>query len=122
MKNVIRVTAMALLFVMCACLFVSCVPATDPEKAVAALKDADYTAANTKIGSIGALLVPDGVENVVTGAKKDSAVTIYYFDESKNAKAYWDEKKDDLKEDYESAGIFGKVVYFGDKDAVNAAR
>ena len=127
------------------------------------LKEAGYivTAYDKDDGlGLAGYTLPDGATNVVNGIKEadeDSAsliaetVTIYYFESSDKAKAYFekvygdfdkqqDEAKADLKESYDAGDIskedydamleiinnsqakrFGKIVYSGTKAGIKAA-
>lgn len=129
MKKATRIVALLLLSVMCVGLLVACAPNSDPAKAEEALKKNGYsvtryntTNLKTVLGLLG-ISSDDGLETYVLGTnEKKLSVTILYFDDNKNAKAYWDEHKSDLEAKNETAGCSGKVVYYGHKDAVNSAR
>ena len=162
MKKLVSIIAVVALVAIVATLLVACVP-TDPAKAEANLKEAGYTViAYDKDDGLGlaGYTLPDGATNVVSGTKEadeDSAsliaetVTIYYFESSDKAKAYFekvygdfdanqDEAKAELKESYDAGDIskedydamleminnsqakrFGKIVYAGTKAAIKAA-
>lgn len=162
MKKLVSIIAVVALVAIVATLLVACVP-TDPAKAEANLKEAGYTVtAYDKDDGLGlaGYTLPDGATNVVYGIKEadeDSAsliaetVTIYYFESSDKAKAYFekvygdfdanqDEAKAELKESHDAGDLtkeeydsmleminnsqakrFGKIVYAGTKAAIKAA-
>jgi len=129
MKKATRIVALLLLSVMCVSLLVACAPNSDPAKAKEALEKNDYTVTSYNTTNLKMILsaleidADDGLETYVRGTnEKKLSVTILYFDNNKNAKAYWDEHKSDLEEKNETAGCSGKVVYYGHKDAVKSAR
>lgn len=124
-KTIIKVVALALLAVMVCSLFVSCGgPASDPDKAEKALKDAGYLATNitTKLGY-------DGCTNIVSGAKISTGdfISIYYFDKKASADDAWEKIEENAKKENEKESEFvckksGKVIYFGTKQAVKDAK
>ena len=122
MKNtIIKIVALALIAVMACALLVACAPNSDPDKAVAALKENGYTA--VKVDDYMGL---DGVECAVTGVKgllSGDMVVIVYFEDRASANAAWDELKEEA-EDEENYVIekSGKMIYFGTEEAVKAAR
>ena len=162
MKKLVSIIAVVALVAIVATLLVACVP-TDPAKAEANLKSEGYIVtaySKDTLGGLGGYTLPDGATNVVSGTKEadeDSAsliaetVTIYYFESSDKAKAYFekvygdfdatqDELKADLKESYDAGELdkdeydamlemlnnsqakrFGKIVYAGTKAAIKAA-
>ena len=131
MKHTSRIVALLLLTVMCVGLLISCAPASDPDKAKEALKENGYTAIKYETASLKGLLTMVGIESddhletAVYAQKDDSAVCILYFDSTKAAREFWKENKDTLTDDLEKdevAAQTGNIVYFGNKDAVKAAR
>ena len=65
MKKTIRLIALALVLVMSAMLFVACGgPNADPDKALAALKDNDYTAVKSEALAVAGLALA-GIKDVV---------------------------------------------------------
>ncbi len=97
------------------------IPNSDPDKATEALEDAGYTVMN---------MTKDGV-GILAAYKKDDmdvAITIMYcaddeVDEAyEEAKAEWDEIKNE--EEYKDCdfGKSGNMIYMGHKDAIKAAR
>lgn len=136
MKKFAQLISLALIAVMCVALLASCAPASDPDKAEKALKDAGYTAAvDKKLLPAGYKVVTGkDIDAVVTGTKTDGDknvqhVTIVYFANAEDAKAAYEKLKDDSDKDKkdadESEWVFaksGKMVYWGTKTAVKDAR
>lgn len=136
MKKFAQLISLALVAVMCVVLLASCAPASDPDKAEKALKDAGYTAAtDKKILPAGYKIVTGkDIDAVVTGTKTDADknvqhVTIVYFANAEDAKAAYEDLKNDSDKDKkdadESEWVFaksGKMVYWGTKTAVKDAR
>ena len=140
MKTFAKILCLTIAAVMLCVVFASCAPAAKAEDALAALKDNGYTAVkDDNIIPAGLkLLGANGVETVVSGSKVDSdnkfqTITIVYFGSSSDAKKaeesvkkYADDKeKEDKEKAEESDWVFkrsGKIVYFGTKAAVKAAR
>ncbi len=138
MKKSIRILALAMVTVMLCLALASCGgPNADPDKALASLKDNGVTWAGKDTIVIPAalkLLGVDGVDTVVTGTGKIddefATVTIIYFDEAADAKdamekveSYADKNKDDDAKD--SEWVFkqgGKMIWYGTKNAVAAAK
>lgn len=140
MKTFAKILCLSLVAVMLCATLASCAPAAKAEDAVAALKDNGYTALkdDNAIPALLKLAGVNGVETVVTASKVDSdnkyqTIKIVYFgsasdakDAEENVTKYVDEKeKDDKEKADESDWVFkrsGKMIYFGTKDAVKAAR
>ena len=126
MKKFVQFISLALVAVMCVALLASCAPASDPDKAVAALKDAGYTA--LKLPALGSATA------IVTGTnlddnKKTQVVYIRYYASAEDAKTAYESLKDESDKDKKNADesdwVFaksGKMVYWGTKDAIKAAR
>lgn len=138
MKKFVRILALTLAAVLLCGMLASCAPAKDPEKAEKALKDEEYTVLtdDTVIPGLYKLAGYD-LDKVVTGTKvvkddegkdKIEHVTIYYFADKDNAEKAMDEIKkdseDDKKEDTDwvEPTRSGKIVYYGTKAAIKAAR
>lgn len=131
-KTFTKILALALVAIMACAMLVSCGgPNSDPDKAKAALKENDYVAekVDSTIGLAFYAWAGD-VEAVVTGLSDDGFITILYYEDADAAKDAWekvekyvnDEKKDE-KDD--SDWVFeksGKMIYFGNKDAIKAAK
>lgn len=128
-KTIIKVVALAMIAVMACMLLVACAPASDPDKAIEALKDNGYAAAEDKLlipGALKLLGVKD-IDCVVAGTKEGEAITIIYFADKDAAEAAWEkvsEYAEDQKDD-ESDWVVdksGAMIYFGTKQAVKDAR
>ena len=138
MKNVLRFAAVAMVAIMLCLTLASCGgPNADPDDALAALKENGVTWAakdNTVLPGVYKLLGVDNVECVVSGTGKIEGeyahVTIIYFEEKDDANDAWEkiqkESEDDKKEaDEDSEWVCkksGKMIYYGTKDAVKAAK
>ena len=136
MKKAIRLLAFAILTVMLCITLASCGgPNADPDDALSALKDNGITwAAKDKVAIPLALkaLGVDGVETVVSGTGKIddefAHITIIYFEEKDDANDAWekvqeyaDDKKDEDTEDWVCKKS-GKMIYYGTKAAIKAAK
>lgn len=129
-----KLIALALVLTLSVLTLVSCfAPNANPDKAIAALKDADYKAVedDTVTPLILAGLGVKDVETVVTGTAviddKIEHVTIIYFDDAEDAKAAWEkvkeyaekEDKDEKDTDWTIAKS-GKMIWYGTKAAIKA--
>ena len=137
MKNTLRILAVAMVAVMLCLTLASCGgPNPDPDKALESLKDNGVTFAGKDT-----LIIPtalkiagvDGISSVVSGTgkidDKYAHVTIIYFEEAEDAKnafekveEYANKNKGDAED---SDWVFkksGKMIYYGTKDAINAAK
>lgn len=139
-QNIGKILAIVLVVALCSVFFAACVP-SDPEKAKANLKEAGYVlgSSNDILGMVG--LKSSTYEDIITATNGEESVTILYFKEAKDAKAYWDKAKAEEKEFLEelkakdeesynkykeemknySRGRSGKVVWSGTKAGVKAA-
>lgn len=137
MKKSIRLIALALVSVMMCLALVSCGgPNADPDKALEALKDNGVTWAVKDATVTPGLLKLAGVDNVdcvVSGTgkidDKYAHITIIYFDEAADANDAWEKvqemSEDDKKDAEDSDWVVkksGKMIYYGTKDAVKAAK
>ena len=140
MKKFVKILSLSLVAVMLLAMLASCAPASDPGKAVEALKAEGYTALrDNNVIPAAFKLAGYSLDVVVTGTKtikdKDGkktveSVTIFYFANKEDAEKAFDKVKDkekDSKEDSEesnwvSATKSGKMVYFGTKQAIKDAR
>lgn len=138
MKNALRLIAVAMVTVMLCLTLASCGgPNADPDDALAALKENGVTWAakdNTVLPGVYKLLGVDNVECVVSGTGKIDGeyahVTIIYFEEKDDANDAWEkiqkESEDDKKDaDEDSEWVCkksGKMIYYGTKAAVDAAK
>lgn len=132
MKTFAKILCLSLVAVMLCATLASCAPASDPDKAISALKDAGYTAAKdtTLVPAALALLGVKGIDAVISGTKSGEHVTVIYFTDSDSAKnaeekvtKYVDDEEKDKKDD--SDWVFkrsGKMIYWGTKNAVKDAR
>ena len=137
MKNTLRILAVAMVAVMLCLTLASCGgPNPDPDKALESLKENGVTFAGKDT-----LIIPtalkiagvDGISSVVSGTgkidDKYAHVTIIYFEEAEDAKnafekveEYANKNKGDAED---SDWVFkksGKMIYYGTKDAINAAK
>ncbi len=136
MKKAIKILSFALVLVLCTLMFASCgAPNSDPNDALAALKDNDYKAAikdSTVTPTILAGLGISDVDCVVSASgikdKKFESVTIVYFESSEDANDAWEkmqkyaeDEKDDDAEDWVCKKS-GKMIYFGTPNAIKAAK
>lgn len=141
MKTFAKILCLSLVAVMLCATLASCAPAAKAEDALAALKENGYTAVKSDLlGAAGfAALDIKGVDSVVTGTKTEKvddkdklqAIMIIYFTDADAAKTaeekvqkYSDDEKKENK-DEDSDWVFkrsGKMIYFGTKAAVKAAR
>lgn len=132
-KNIIKITALALLAVMLCAMLVACGgPNANPDKAKEALKENGYVAEkiDSKVGLAVYSIIAGDVEAVVTGVNEDGeAITIFYYENAADAKEV-EEKIDELLEKYgdddkESEWVAkrsGKMIYIGTKQAVKDAK
>ena len=151
MKKFAKVMAVALVAVLAIALLAACGPASDPQKALDALKKNGYTTTGSAIAADDALSkaacdaqgVLLGVKSgeliaMISGSKlaeKDDdvdgeMVVIYYFSSSSAAKTAWEGtfmknmRSEAEKADDDDAVIklSGSMIFFGTKDGVKAAR
>lgn len=135
-KTLTRIVALALIAVMACLTLASCGgPAADPDKALEALKDNDYTAEKAddalSTGAL-ALLGIKGVECIVSGVNEDGEnITIFYFEDADDAKEAWDGFEDILEEFADEEEMedsdwvckkSGKMIYYGTKAGAKAAK
>ncbi len=135
MKHTLRMIALSLVLVMSVLVLASCGgPNSDPDKALAALKENGYTAAESDTIAVAALTLAGikNVQSVVSGSAKIDdkfeTITILYFADSDAADAVWEkaqEYAEDEKDDAEDSDWVceksGAMIYFGTKAAVKAA-
>lgn len=136
MKNSLRFLALAMVTVVLCLTLASCGgPNADPDKALSSLKDngvkwagKDTVVIPLALKAIGV----DGIDCVVSGTGKIddeyAHITIIYFDEKDDANDAWDkvqdyadEKKDDDATDWVCKKS-GKMIYYGTKNAISAAK
>ncbi len=137
MKKTLRILSVAMVTIMLALTLVSCGgPNADPDKALEALKENGVEWAGKETIIIPGLLKiagVSGVDCVVSGTGEIDGeyehITIVYFDESSDAKDAF-EKVEDIAEDYKGKAEdsdwvvkrSGKMIYWGTKDAIKAAK
>ncbi len=136
MKKFAKVMALMLVVAMGVAMLVACAPASDPDKALSALKENGYRSAakDTLVipGVLKALGV-SGVDCVVSGTNttegSEGHVTIVYFYTKDAADAAWDsvksyaEKDDSDSEDSDwEIAKSGKMIYWGNKNGIKSAR
>ena len=136
MKKSIRLLALAMVTVMLCLTLASCGgPNADPDKAVDALKENGVTWAGKDAVIIpGALKIMgvEGVDTVVSGTGKIedeyAHITIIYFEDSASAKDAWEDVQEfaDGKKNKDAKDWVckksGKMIYFGTKAAIAAAK
>ena len=151
MKKFAKVMAVALVAVMALALLVACGPASDPQKALDALKKNGYTTTGSSIAADNAVSkaacdaqgLALGVKSgeliaMISGTKlvekeddvDGEMVVIYYFSSSAAAKTAWEGtyiknmRSEAEKSDDDNAVIklSGSMIYLGTKDGVKAAR
>ena len=124
-KSLLTVVAVLAIVMVGVCMLTACSPASDPDKAEAALKANGYDVFRTNgyvDGVISAILNRDATIDVTLDATKDDdSITIIYYKTAADASAAYNKMESDL-EDYEAKGYSGKMVYFGTNAAVKAAR
>lgn len=128
-KNILKITALALLAVMLCAMLVACGgPNKDPEKAKEALEDADYTVIFNDGGFVGDYLLPDGAEATIIATKGDDEyISIVYYEDADAANDAWEDAKEEaeeLEDEYEDIVYkkSGKIIYIGTKQAVKDAQ
>lgn len=138
MKKFAKIAALALVVVMSLAMLVACAPNSNPDKALEALKKNGYTAAKDANVVPAALTLAGvkGVDTVISGTKssgegddaKVDHVTVIYFASADQAKAAWDkvksyaEKDEDSKDSDWTITQSGKMIYYGTKAGIAAAR
>lgn len=131
MKKALKIVAVMLVAVMSLTVLAACgAPNSDPEKALANLKEAGYVA--TKLPALGIA----GAESVVSGTKteKDDEgnivvqhVTIYYFESAEKAEEAWETIKNKSNSDKNDntdwvIASSGKMIWYGTSAAIKAAK
>ncbi len=138
MKKFAKIAALALVVVMSLAMLVACAPNSNPDKALEALKKNGYTAAKDAnvVPAALTLVGVKGVDTVISGTKssgegddaKVDHVTVIYFASADQAKAAWDkvksyaEKDEDSKDSDWTITQSGKMIYYGTKAGIAAAR
>ena len=137
MKKTVSIVCLLALMVSCLFVFASCgAPNSDPSKALEALKENGITwaAKDTTVIPLALKLAGvDDVDCVVSGTGeidgKYAHITIVYFEESEDASEAWEKtkeyaesKKDEKAESDWVCEKSGKMIYWGTKDAIKAAK
>lgn len=124
MKRIFCLILTLLLIVGCMLALASCAkPNSDPEKAKAALEEAGYEvllnggAFNKKVEATLVAMTLDG----------ENYLVVIYYEDKDAANEAWDDARNEAKElaeEYEDIVCrkSGKIIYYGTKDAVKAAR
>ena len=145
-KRITLVTSIVVLTLVCAMLFAACAPAADPDTAKKNLKDEGYSATvydgdGMVVGTALALAGVENVNKVLVASKYSNDtfefLTVFYFDSAKDANNAVDKAKEyakDREKEEEKGqkkdegsvewvfGKSGKMIWFGTKAAVKAAR
>ena len=138
MKKFAKIAALALVVVMSLTMLVACAPNSNPDKAIEALKKNGYTAAKDAnvVPAALTLVGVKGVDTVISGTKssgegddaKVDHVTVIYFASADQAKTAWDKVKSYAEKDKDSKDSdwtitqSGKMIYYGTKAGIAAAR
>ena len=140
MKHTIKILALVLVLALTMCALASCAPSSDPDKALAALKDNGYAAGDSDAlatvlnGLLLVARVDAKADTIVSGSKIDEndavqTVTIVYFKDSESAKNAWETVKEyaeeNKKDDEDSSWTIkqsGAMIYWGTADGIAAAR
>lgn len=128
MKKFAKIMALMLVVAMGVAMLVACAPASDPEKALSALKKNGYTA-----GKVNAIIGVKGIDCVVSGSNgtegKEGHVTIVYFTSKDAADSAWEsvqkyakEKDSESKDSDWKIKKSGKMIYWGDSNGIKSAR
>ncbi len=127
--SIVLAMVMVLGIVLCAC-----GPNSDPAAAKITLQDNGYKAIEDKLITPNALKVlgVEGISTVISGTKtvdkKTEHVTIIYFETTDAANAGWDKVQEYASDDKEEEDTdwtivkSGKMIYYGTKQAIKAAR
>lgn len=132
MKKSLKIVAVLLVAVMALGVLVACAPNADPDKAVAALKEAGYEAKNfPSTGLFGreCYVIGTKIFKDDEGNTKTEFITIYYYKTNEDAVEAWESikaeaEKSDKKEDDSDwqVGSSGKMIWYGTSAAIKAAR
>lgn len=128
MKKFAKIMALMLVVAMGVAMLVACAPASDPDKALSALKKNGYTA-----GKVNAMIGVKGIDCVVSGSNgtegKEGHVTIVYFTSKDAADSAWEtvqkyakEKDSESKDSDWKIKKSGKMIYWGDSNGIKSAR
>ncbi|MBQ7828909.1 MAG: hypothetical protein IJ345_01390 [Clostridia bacterium] len=130
-KSIVRILALSLVAVMMCVVLVSCGgPNADPDKALASLKDNEYSAAEDKllIPTALRLLGVDDIDTVITGTNKDGEhVTVIYFEDKAAANDAWEDVQEYFEETSDEDSNWtikksGAMIYWGTSAGIKAAK
>lgn len=130
-KSIVRILALSLVAVMMCVVLVSCGgPNADPDKALASLKDNEYSAAEDKllIPTALRLLGVDDIDTVITGTNKDGEhVTVIYFEDKAAANDAWEDVQEYFEETSDEDSDWtikksGAMIYWGTSAGIKAAK
>ena len=123
MKKLAKILAATLLVVMSVLVMTACVP-NNAEKAKAKLEKAGYTVQVIDLVAEG--VDEEGALYQVIAMKYDEnydvteGVYVIYFDSKANAKAWYEDNKDDINDEDDglTGTLSGKKVYWGTEQAI----
>ncbi len=137
MKKFTKIVCLALVCVFALCALTACAPNSDPDKALASLKENEYTAMKDTIVVPAALALAGvkGIDVVISGSKvvetddgtKGEHVTVVYFLTADAANSAWETvqkyAEDEKEEDASDWKVqkFGKMIFFGTSAGIRAA-
>lgn len=140
MKKFAKVMALAMVAVLSLAALVACGPASDPDKAEAALKENEYVTLKSTVLVKGLTVIGiNGVTASVTGTKvtEDSSEVIFilYFNNNQSANESWDSAQKNIKKIMDTLQIeykgddsdltikkSGAMIYCGTAAGIKAAR
>ena len=133
-KNILKITALALLTVMICAMLVACGgPNANPDKAEKSLEKAGYEVAHADDKVEAALMGGwyDGCTDVILASKDDDGIYIWYFEDKDSANDAWEKIEkfaEEMNEEAEEDDLdivckkSGKVIYLGTKQAIKDAK
>ncbi|MBE6583355.1 MAG: hypothetical protein E7649_00045 [Ruminococcaceae bacterium] len=129
-KTIIKIMALTLVVVMACVVLASCGgPNADPDKAAEALEDAGYTVMKVDDETALAFSGLKGLTCAINAVnlEEEEAIIIYYFEDTEAANEAWEDVEKMAKEEMEEDEDYvikksGKMIYFGTKEAVKAAK
>ena len=136
MKKFTKIVCLALVCVFALCALTACAPNSDPDKALASLKENEYTAIKDTIVVPAALTLAGvkGIDVVISGSKvvetddgtKGEHVIVYFLT-ADAANSAWETvqkyAEDEKEEDASDWKIkkFGKMIFYGTSAGIRAA-
>lgn len=138
MKKTITIISVVAIVAILAVTLMACIP-SDYNKAYDNLKEANYYATTYKKGDLffnemSKLIGAQNATAIVTASKGTDAITLIYFESSKDAKNCFDSFKNVIEEEKKEAEkngedtsnyvikCSGKIIYGGTKQAVKDAQ